>query len=86
MIYCSETTKSAYRVQQRRTTTYLINNKNAEISVRHAGRTKQFTSDAPMMERIFKCQFSELIGGELLHRSRYIDLNGADPSWHGQLT
>ena len=52
------------------TTTYLINNKIAEISDRQSGHTKQFTSDAPMMERIFKCQFSELIADEL-RQSRY---------------
>jgi len=51
-------------------TAYLINNKNAEISDRRTRQTEQFTSDASMMERIFKCQFSELIVEEL-QQSRY---------------
>lgn len=53
-----------------RRTACLINNKIAEISDRQAGQAKQFTSDGPMMERTFKCQFSELIAGEL-RQSRY---------------
>jgi len=75
MIYRSDM-KSADRVLRCIThptttkTACLINNKNAEISDRHTGRTEQFTSDSPMMERIFKCQFSELIAEEL-RQSRY---------------